>query len=79
MRDYADGELCVCCTMFLANNERCEQCDHSAYPLMELLKDEDVTLNWEEDWEASFSWGNCDGCGVIQGGNYYPVAIWEKD
>lgn len=81
MKDYADGQLCVCCTMLLANGESCDHCDHSEHPLMQLLKDEDVTLNWSSEDEDSpgFQWSSCDGCGVIQGGDYYPVAIWERN
>lgn len=79
MRDYGDGDLCVCCTMLLVNGDRCGECDHSDRPLMELLKDEDVTPNWDNDDEPGFKWSWCDGCGVIQGGNYYRIAIWEKD
>lgn len=79
MKEYGDGDLCVCCMFLLVNGDRCEECDHSDHPLMELLKGEDVTPNWDNDDEPGFKWSWCDGCGVIQGGNYYRIAIWEKD
>ena len=80
MKDYADGYVCVCCLMLLANGEQCEHCDHSDYPLMELLADEDVSLNCEDDCESGhFSWSSCDGCGSPLGGERHRVAIWEED
>ena len=76
-----DIEVCVDCTMMLANGE-CEGLDtDSWYHAVKAagMTRFDVALNIGEDTEPSFSWSACDYCGSRLGGDRYPAVVFGQD
>jgi hypothetical protein len=80
MMNY-DIDVCVDCTMMLANGE-CEGVDpdgwYHAVKANGMTRFE-VALNIGEDTEPSFSWYSCDYCGSRLGGDRYPAVVFGQD
>jgi len=80
MMNY-DIDVCVDCTMMIANGE-CEGLDpDSWYHAVKAngMTRFDVALNIGEDTEPSFSWSACDYCGSRLGGDRYPAVVFGQD
>ena len=76
-----DIEVCVDCTMMLANGE-CEGVNPDV--LYHAVKANgmtrfDVALNIGEDTEPAFSMSDCDYCGSRLGGDRYPAVVFGQD